>query len=121
LGDPEFRDMPFGTPIAARLTRLSRCGAVFWRVTVCELLGQILGRQPIAEAPATTTGGPSPRRSKAICVPSDEVTKLVTASSLRRSPEARAPYARFRRSAEQIDAESDRGDDGVVGSTSGTV
>jgi hypothetical protein len=34
---------------------------------------------------------------------------------------ARAPYARFRRSAEQIDAESDRGDDGVVGSTSGTV
>jgi hypothetical protein len=33
----------------------------------------------------------------------------------------RAPYARFRRSAEQIDAESHRGDDGVVGSTSGTV
>ena len=62
---------------------------MFWRVTVCELLGQILRRQPIAEAPATTTGGPSPRRSKAIGVPSDEVTKLVTASSLRRSPEDR--------------------------------
>ena len=66
--ETRFRDKPFGTPIAARLTRLSRCGAVFWRVTVCELLGQILRRQPIAEAPATT-GGPSPRQSKAIPVP----------------------------------------------------
>jgi hypothetical protein len=33
----------------------------------------------------------------------------------------RAPYATFRRSAEQIDAESERGDDGVVGSTWVTV
>ena len=74
---------------AARLTRLSLCGAVFRHVTVCELLGQILRRQPIEEPRATTTGGPHPEAAQGDPRPSDAVTMVVTASSSYRSPEDR--------------------------------